>query len=64
MSQLNKIRNRLLSGGAITPLDAVFEYGCLRLAARIADLRNEGMNIKTSIVHKGDKRFARYSLAE
>jgi hypothetical protein len=62
MSQLNKIRNRLTSGASITALDALFDFGCLRLAARIADLRDQGLDIKTTIITKGNKRFAEYTL--
>lgn len=62
------IRERLLNGGSITALEALREYGCYRLASRISDLRQEGMQIKktmeesiSSITGK-PVRFARYSL--
>jgi hypothetical protein len=41
---------------------ALDKYGCLRLAARINDLRERGHRIDTEIVKVGDKRFARYRL--
>ena len=62
------IREHLLNGGSITALEALREYGCYRLASRISDLRQEGMNIKKimeeSICKATGKpvRFARYSL--
>jgi hypothetical protein len=64
MSQNKQIKEALLKGGKITALDAVLDYGCMRLAARIADLRDSGMNIKTTIIEKGNKRFAQYSLIQ
>lgn len=42
-----QIKQHLLDYGHITPMIALNEYGCYRLGARIYDLRNEGMNIKT-----------------
>ncbi len=43
--------------------DALNKFGCFRLAARIADLRNDGMNIKTTIVKlKNKKQVAQYSI--
>ena len=48
---------------SITPIEALELYGCFRLAARIADLREQGHSIVTSVIHNGNgKRFARYSL--
>lgn len=44
-SQKKQIRNHLLSGKHITQLDALKEYGCLRLSAVIYDLRAEGLPI-------------------
>lgn len=63
MTQTQQIKEHLQKGQAITPLDALMKYGCLRLAARISDLRNEGMNIRTDIVKTGKKKYAKYRLA-
>ena len=41
MTQLDQIREHLLSGRSITALDALNLYGCFRLAARINDLKPE-----------------------
>lgn len=46
---------------SITPLEALTAFGCLRLSARIADLRNDGYSITTEI-HKGKKNYAIYRL--
>ena len=33
--------------GSITPLEAAFDLRCMRLAARVHELRRSGHNIKT-----------------
>ena len=47
----------------IFPIQALTDYVCFRLAARINDLRNDGYNIYTDTVEKNGKRFAQYRLA-
>jgi hypothetical protein len=47
----------------ITPADALREFGCMRLAARISDLRAKGHQIYTEIISENGKDFARYHLA-
>jgi hypothetical protein len=42
---------------------ALKHFGCLRLAARIADLREKGHNITTEMVTIRGKRVAVYRLA-
>jgi hypothetical protein len=63
-SQSKMIKEYLLSGGSISPLDALKMFGCFRLGARIWDLRHkEGMNIKKeTLVLDNNKRVAVYSL--
>jgi hypothetical protein len=60
-TQNDKIKAYLTKGKAITPIDALNKFGCFRLSARIKDLRDEGLNIATKYVTKGDKTFASYS---
>lgn len=62
MSQTEMIKNHLRKGKKITALMALNKYGCLRLAARINDLRRNGEKIKTNLVCKNQKTFAEYSL--
>jgi len=62
-SQKTKIKEHIEKYGYITPIDALGRYGCFRLGARIFDLRNDGMNIKTKI-NDGDKKYAIYSLSQ
>jgi len=61
-SQNLQIRKHLESGKTITPLEALSRYDCLRLGARIYDLKQDGLPVKTEIKRNGRKRFAEYSL--
>ena len=63
-SQRKMIKEYLLSGGSISPLDALKMFGCFRLGARIWDLRHkEGMDIKKeTLVLDNNKRVAVYTL--
>jgi hypothetical protein len=56
------ILSHLQKGMAITPLEALAEYGCFRLAARIAELKSLGHNITTNIVDFKGKKVAEYRL--
>jgi len=62
MAQLEDIKNHLKNHGEINPLMALERYGCMRLAARIADLRHMGMKIHTEINRSGSKHFANYRI--
>ena len=46
MKQTEQILDYMKSYGGITPMDALKDIGCMRLAARIADLRRDGHRIK------------------
>jgi hypothetical protein len=60
-SQNALIKGWLLNGYAITQLEALTQFGCFRLAARIADLRDKGLNVVTDMVTlENGKRVARY----
>ena len=59
MSQTELILKHLMQR-PITPIAALNKYGCLRLAARVKDLRNKGYNIITT--SKGKKKVAEYSM--
>jgi hypothetical protein len=61
-TQKQQIEAYLTKGKSLTPIDALTKFGCFRLAARIADLRNEGLNIATKIVTKKGKSYASYTL--
>ena len=63
MSQTDQILEALMRGKKITPLDALAEFGCLRLASRIGELKEQGYKIKKKTVKSANgKRFAEYSL--
>jgi len=58
-TQTAAIKAALLNGEVITPIDALNRFGCMRLGARIWDLRNEGLPIEM-ILSEGKKKFAKY----
>ena len=62
MSQCAAILLYLQSGHALTPIEALNLFGCLRLAARIEDLRREGHAIDTAMIEGDGKRWASYRL--
>lgn len=67
MNQWQLILKYLEENGSITPMDAQREFGCMRLGARILDLRRRGYQIITEM-EVGKNRFghcvqyARYQL--
>ena len=67
MNQTERILCHLRSFGAITCPEAIQDYGILRLASRISELKKEGLPIQREMV-LGQNRcgkatgFARYSL--
>ena len=67
MTQSNQILRYLSNGHSLTPRKAQVEFGVMRLAARIKDLRDDGHAIQTERVtvptRSGDARVARYSLS-
>lgn len=65
MSQCERILQYMNDYGSITQLDALREFGCMRLASRISDMRKMGINIvrdmETSNNRYGEKvTYARY----
>lgn len=58
-----QILAHMKAGRAITPLDALERFGCLRLSGRIYDLRADGHRIDSTMIDVGDgKRVAEYRL--
>ena len=62
MSQKQHILAHLERHGTITPLEALNLFGCFRLAARIAELRAEGHDIRTCHAPGAAKDYAVYRL--
>lgn len=66
-SQCEKIIRHLEDYGSITSLEALSEYGIMRLASRITDLKDKGYPISREMVtgknrYGEEVRFARYTL--
>ena len=64
MSQRSQILAALKAGRRITPKDAMRDYACMRLGARIYDLKQAGHDIHRRIISDGDKHYAEYWLPE
>ena len=66
-NQKDMILEHLEKNGSITPLEAQKLYGCMRLGARIWDLRKDGFEIVRELVEvetrSGKARVARYRMA-
>ena len=62
-TQCKKILKYMKVHGSITPLEALSSCGCMRLAARISDLKKAGFDIKTVLVTDSGNRYAKYVLA-
>ncbi len=67
MTQAERILEYMKEHGSISLMEAADEIGCMRLAARIADLKESGVLIRTEMVY-GKKidgvayKYARYRL--
>lgn len=67
MKQNERILRHLQDYGSITSLEAMREYGIMRLASRISDLKKSGVPIRREMV-SGKNRYgeqtsyARYSI--
>ena len=61
-SQSASILTALQAGRGLTPADALRDFGCFRLAARIYDLRQEGHSIATYWEQSETRRWAVYHL--
>lgn len=56
MKQTEKILRHLREIGVITPMEAMAQYGIMRLGARIWDLKHQGYDIRTTYV-TGKNRY-------
>ena len=63
ISQKRQIKAWLESGKSITAFEALEMFGCMRLAARVCDLRDEGMQIEVrGIVTPSGKHVTQYRM--
>lgn len=64
-TQCNMIAAWLGKGYSITSLEALEMFGCMRLASRIHDLKERGLNIgKKIVVLPNGKRVCEYFLVK
>lgn len=69
MTQTEKILRHLEEYGSITPMDALQEYGIMRLASRICDIKRAGVAVEKEIETAKNRygepvRYARYRLTD
>jgi len=56
MTQNNMILGHFLEGKSLTGLDALRLYGCMRLGARVYDLKRDGYKIKDQFIEVGPEK--------
>ena len=67
-TQKQRIIRHLKYKGSITALQAMKEYGIMRLTSRICELKDEGYNIKSEFVSSKNRynesvSYSKYTLA-
>lgn len=64
-TQCAQIKKWLEDGNSITSLEALQLFGCMRLASRVCDLRDRGLDITTTkIKTESGKYVTEYRLAK
>ena len=62
-SQSDRIAAYLAKGRTLTALSALHLFSCMRLAARIAEIRERGLGVRTDRIKlKSGKTVAQYSV--
>jgi hypothetical protein len=59
-SQNSQIRQCLLNGGKVTAVEALLWFSCFRLAARIGDLKFDGLKIESKFIKVNGSRIKQY----
>lgn len=67
LTQCDKILAYIREHGSITPLDALREFNCMRLASRMSDLKARGYNVQSKMETSKNKNgelvsYARYTI--
>ena len=67
LTQCDKILQYIEEKGSITPLDALREFGCMRLASRMCDIKKMGYPVKKEMESAKNKygepvHYARYRI--
>lgn len=60
MSQVQEIKAHLDKGYRLTALGALAKFGCMRLAARCHEIRNEGYPVNVTMIDVKGKKVAQY----
>tara|TARA_Y100000114_G_C11704082_1_gene299998 strand:+ start:468 stop:683 length:216 start_codon:yes stop_codon:yes gene_type:complete len=68
LTQKQRIIRHLKDKGSITALQAMKEYGIMRLTSRICELKNEGYNIKSEFISSKNRynetvSYSKYTFA-
>ena len=63
MTQQEQLTKRLRRGWT-TALDALKDCGCMRLAARVLEMRQAGLTVADKWVEIGGKRVKSYKIVE
>ena len=69
VTQVERIIDYIKRYGSITPLDALKEFGCMRLASRMCDIKAMGYGIVREFEHSKNQsgepvKYARYRFAD
>ena len=65
MTQNEAVLNHLMTGRSLSPLEALGLYGVFRLAARVFQLKDMGVDIrKVTKVDINGKQYAEYYVSE
>lgn len=63
LTQQQQVVQRLQQGWT-TALDALNDCGCMRLAARVLELRQDGLKVDDKWVNANGKKFKAYRLVK
>lgn len=69
VTQVERIIDYIKRYGSITPLDALKEFGCMRLASRMCDIKAMGYGVVREFEHSKTRsgepvKYARYRFTE
>lgn len=69
MTQTERVLMYMRDFGSVSPVEALRDLGCMRLAARISDLKKKGYVIQRDMVSSSNRygdevRYAMYRLVE
>lgn len=66
-TQCERILDYIAENGSITQIDALREFGCMRLASRISDLKRQGIPVQRTMETSKNRygepiSYARYTI--